>query len=99
MGFAAPADDELADTVTVGRYLLRDKDASYLLEMSGDAMVVAGILSGDMVVFERSHDYRPGDIVVVLSEDGYSLQYFRKKSAAGPVQIVGVVTGTFRKYY
>jgi DNA polymerase V len=98
MGFAAPADDELADTITVGQYLLRDKDASYLLQVESDAMVDAGILRGDMVIFERSHNYRAGDIVVVLTEDGYSLKYFRKQNI-GPVQIVGVVTGSFRKYY
>ncbi len=95
MGFAAPADDELADTITVGAYLLRDKDASYLLQMAGEAMKEEGILDGDMVVFERSHDYRVGDIVVALGEDGYTLTYFKKDT---PHQIVGVVTGSFRKY-
>lgn len=98
MGFAAPADDELADTITVGRYLLRDKDASYLLQMSGDSMQAEGILDGDMVVFERSHDYRKGDIVVSLGPDGYSLQYCGKQSADPDSRIVGVVTGSFRKY-
>jgi DNA polymerase V len=95
MGFAAPADDELADTITVGRYLLRDKDASYLLQMTGDAMQAEGILDGDMIVFERSHDYRAGDIVVALGDDGYALKYFNKTTSA---QIIGVVTGSFRKY-
>ena len=95
MGFAAPADDELADTITVGRYLLRDKDASYLLQMSGDRLIDAGILDGDMVIFERSSDYRTGDIVVLLGAEGYRLEYF-KKDIAG--QIIGVVTGSFRKY-
>lgn len=85
----------MADTITVGAYLLRDKDASYLLQMSGDSMAEAGILDGDMVVFERSHDYRAGDIVVVLGDDGYTLEYFKKGT---PRQIIGVVTGSFRKY-
>jgi SOS-response transcriptional repressor LexA len=95
MGFSAPANDELADTVTIGEYLLRDKDASYLLQMSGDSMLEAGILDGDMIAFERSHDYRVGDIVVLLGDDGYSLEYFKKGVAR---QFVGVVTGSFRKY-
>jgi SOS-response transcriptional repressor LexA len=47
------------------------------------------------VVFERSHDYRVGDLVVVLGDDGYTLEYFKKDI---PRQIVGVVTGSFRKY-
>ncbi|HEV8666504.1 MAG TPA: S24 family peptidase [Candidatus Paceibacterota bacterium] len=95
MGFAAPADDELADTVTIGRYLLRDKDASYLLQMSGDRFAADGILHGDMIIFERSRDFRVGDIVVALGDDGYSLEYFTKGMRG---QIIGVVTGSFRKY-
>ena len=112
-GFASPAEEELADTITVGEYLIRDKQASFLLEVEGDSMVDAGIHEGDMVIFERGSDYRPGDIVIALTEDGYTIKYLRKQhgkyflEAANPKyaaiypkegQIVGVVTGTFRKY-
>jgi SOS-response transcriptional repressor LexA len=112
-GFAAPAEDELADTITVGEYLIRNADASYLLEVEGDSMEDAGIHEGDMVVFERGHDYKPGDIVVALTENGYTLKYLRKKGSAYYLEaandsypdihpkegeIIGVVTSTFRKY-
>ena len=112
-GFASPADEELADTISVGEYLIRDKDASYLLEVDGDSMVDAGIHEGDMVIFERGAAYKVGDIVIALTEDGYTIKYLRKKAgkfyleAANPNypnihpkegEIIGVVTGTFRKY-
>jgi DNA polymerase V len=96
MGFAAPANDELANTITVGEYLLRDKDASYLLQMRGDAMQDSGILDGDMVVFERTGTYKPNDLVVVLDEDGYKLSYVKKDARIEG--IIGIVTGSFRKY-
>ncbi|HWH07478.1 MAG TPA: LexA family transcriptional regulator [Candidatus Paceibacterota bacterium] len=112
-GFAAPAEEELADTITIGEYLIRRPEASYLLEVEGDSMKDAGIQEGDMVVFERTHSYKPGDIVVALTEDGYTLKYLRKKGntyyleAANEAypniypregEIIGVVTSTFRKY-
>ena len=112
-GFASPAEEELADTITVGEYLIRDKNASFLLEVEGDSMEDAGIHPGDMVIFERSGNYKVGDIVIALTEDGYTIKYLRKKNAkfylepANPNypnihpkegQIVGVVTATFRKY-
>jgi len=97
MGFAAPADDELADTITVGQYLIRDKDASYLLEVGSDSLAESGILQGDLVIFERSGNYRPGDIVVVLNEEGYHLHYIKKGVLLR--DIIGVVTGSFRSYY
>lgn len=112
-GFAAPAEEELADTISIGEYLLRRPDASYLLTVEGDSMHDAGIRHGDMVVFERTQDYKPGDVVVALTEDGYTLKYLRKKGSGYYLEaanenypniypregeIVGVVTATFRKY-
>ncbi|MES2225844.1 MAG: S24 family peptidase [Patescibacteria group bacterium] len=112
-GFAAPAEEELADTITVGEYLLPRPDASYLLTVEGDSMIDAGIQSGDMVVFERTSDVKVGDIVVALTEDGYTLKYLRRKAgrlcleAANDAypdihpregEIVGKVVSTFRTY-
>lgn len=112
-GFAAPAEEELADTVLIGDYMIGDPNASYLLQVEGDSMQDAGIQSGDMVVFERTQGFRPGDIVVALTEDGYTLKYLRKKGRGFYLeaandrypdiypkegQIIGKVTSSFRKY-
>lgn len=112
-GFASAAEEELADTITVGDHLIRHKESSYLLKVEGDSMQDAGILEGDMVIFERRGDAKPGDIVVALTEDGYTLKYLRKKGnkvyleAANTIypkfypaegQIIGVVVSTFRTY-
>lgn len=112
-GFAAPAEEELADTVTIGEYLVGNPNASYLLTVEGDSMEDAGIQSGDMVIFERTQDYKPGDIVVALTEDGYTLKYLRKKGKTFYLEaanerypdiypkegeIVGKVSSTFRTY-
>ena len=112
-GFASPAEEDAADIITIGEYLVRDQDASYLLRVEGDSMDGAGILHGDLVVFERSAQYAPGDIVVALVEDGYTLKYLRRSprgfylEAANPKypkffpqdgQIIGVVTGSLRTY-
>jgi repressor LexA len=112
-GFAAPAEEEIADTVAIGDYLIRDPNASYLLQVEGDSMEGAGILHGDLVVFERTQDYKPGDIVVALTEDGYTLKYLRKRGARFHLeaanedypdihpregQIIGKAVSSFRKY-
>jgi len=96
MSFAAPANDELADTVTIGEFLIRDKDASYLLQMEGDTLSEEGIVHGDYIIFERSNDYKPGHLVVLLGSDGYHVKRLQKSMSI--VEVVGVVTGTFRKY-
>ena len=103
----------MADTISVGEYLIRDKDASWRLEVAGDSVEGAGSLAGDVVIFERTGSYKPGDIVIALTEDGYTLKFLRKKGAKyfleaanenyPPIypkegEIIGVVTGSFRKY-
>lgn len=112
-GFASPAEEELADTITVGEHLIRHKESSYLLKVEGDSMKDAGILEGDMVIFERRSDAKAGDIVVALTEDGYTLKYLRKKGSKvyleaanaeypkfypAEGQIIGVVISNFRTY-
>lgn len=112
-GFASPAEDELADTITVGEYLIRHKESSYLLEVEGNSMNDAGIQSGDMVIFERGRAANTGDIVVALTEDGYTLKYLRKKNGKAYLEaansefpniypkegeVIGVVTASFRTY-
>jgi len=113
-GFAAPVEEELLDTVSIGEYLIRHKESSYLLRVEGDSMRDAGIHHGDMVIFERRADASVGDLVVALTEDGYTLKFLRKRKskiyleAANSVypeihpkegQVIGVVTATFRKYH
>jgi repressor LexA len=45
------------------------RDADFLLRVSGDSMIDAGILDGDIVVVRRQQDARDGDIVVALAGD------------------------------
>ncbi|MBP7770439.1 MAG: peptidase [Candidatus Pacebacteria bacterium] len=113
-GFASPAEEDAADIISLEEFLLGDKEASYMLRVQGDSMRDAGILDGDLVVFERTQACRPGDIVVALIEDGYTLKYLRQEQgrfyleAANPQypilypkdgQILGVVTGSMRSYH
>ena len=112
-GFASPAEEEIADTIAVGDYLVRDPNASYLLKVEGDSMEDAGIRDGDMVIFERTHDVKPGQIVVALTEDGYTLKYLRMRGGRFYLEaandrypdihpkegeIIGRVVSTFRTY-
>jgi repressor LexA len=113
-GFASPIEDAISETLSLSEYLIRNKEASYILKVQGDSMQDAGIYDGDMVIFERTLDWKLGDIVVALTEDGYTLKYIRRdtskrlylepaNSAYPPIypregQVVGVVVSVFRKY-
>jgi len=49
-GFPSPAEEELVDTLSLDDFLIRKPDASYLLKVSGDSMIGAGIHPDDLVI-------------------------------------------------
>jgi repressor LexA len=42
-------------------------------------MIDAGICPGDMVVVERRAQYKPGQIVIAMVDNEYTMKYLRQK--------------------
>ncbi len=78
-GFPSPAEEELADTMTLDEYLIDNKEATFLLRVNGDSMKDAGIIQGDMVLVERNVTPHNGDIVIAEIDNNWTMKYFRKK--------------------
>jgi repressor LexA len=64
------AEEAVEDRVAVPKLVGRDAD--FLLRVTGDSMIEAGILDGDLVVVRRQDDARDGEIVVALVGDDES---------------------------
>lgn len=78
-GFPSPAEEELVDTLTLDEYLIDKPEASFLLRVSGDSMIDAGIHEGDLVIVERGSDPKNGDIVLACVDNEWTLKYYQKK--------------------
>jgi len=81
-GFPSPAEEELADTLTLDEYLITNKEATYILKVHGESMIEAGILPGDMLLVERGVEPRDGDIVIAQVDQEWTMKYFRKRGRA-----------------
>lgn len=77
-GFPTPAEEELADTMSMDDYLIKNKEATYMLKVSGESMKDAGILPGDMVLVDRSQIAVAGDIVIAEVDSQWTIKYLRK---------------------
>ncbi len=78
-GFDAPARDaNRYETLNLHTHLIERPNSSFLLEVSGDSMVEAGINSGDTIVVDRSLLPRAGDIVVATLDGDFTVKYYRK---------------------
>jgi SOS regulatory protein LexA len=113
-GFPSPAEEELRDTISLDEFLIQNPDASFLLKVSGDSMVNAGILPGDMVIVDRGQTGRSGDIVIAEVDGEWTMKFLKKSGdviwlvPANPkykpirpqreLKICGVVTAVVRKY-
>ena len=64
------ADEAVEEQIAVPAPLGRDAD--FLLRVTGDSMIEAGILDGDIVVVRKQDDARAGEIVVALVGDDES---------------------------
>jgi repressor LexA len=77
-GFPSPAEEELVDTISLDEYLIKNRDATFMLKVSGDSMADAGIIEGDMVLADRSASPRPGDIVIAEVDAEWTMKYLRR---------------------
>ncbi len=70
--------DEDRQYLTLDDYLIKDPTSSFLLKVSGDSMVNAGIFDGDVVVIERKTQAQTGDIVLAEIDREWTLKIYKK---------------------
>jgi len=100
--------------LSLDQFLIRKPEATFMLTVSGDSMIDAGIHPGDLVLVERGATPKSHDIVVAQVDDEWTLKYFikdrggvrlepanRKYKSIVPSRslvISGVVRTVIRKY-
>lgn len=113
-GFPTPAEEELVDTLNLDEFLVQRPEKSYLVKVSGDSMVDAGIHEGDFVVVERDRQPKPGDVVIAQVDGEWTLKTYDKRQGtvvlvaankkyplikpSGELVVGGVVVAVLRKY-
>lgn len=82
-GFPAVAEETELDTVSLDDYLVKKKEATYLLEVKGDSMIEEGIKEGDLVIAEKlpaGAEPKDGEIVIAEVDGGWTMKYFRRRA-------------------
>ena len=83
-GFPSPAEEELVDTLSLDELLIQNREATFLLKVSGDSMSGAGILPGDMVIVDKGQPPKSGDIVIAQVDGQWTMKYLRKRGDDRP---------------
>ncbi len=113
-GWPSPAEEELVDVLNLDAYLIQHPDQSYLIKVTGDSMIDAGICEGDLVIVERGRTPKDQDIVIAQVDGEWTMKYYQKRGTQAvliaankkyppivpqrELVVAGVVTGVIRKY-
>lgn len=68
-GFPSPAADYIAAKVDMNDYLIKNKNASFLVKVDSLSMLKAGIDVNDDLIVDRSLEAKHGDIIVALLDN------------------------------
>lgn len=112
-GYPLPASDN-HDIISIDQLLIEKPSETVMIKVRGDSMVEAGIHSEDLAIIKRSNQAQPGEIVVAIVDDQYTLKKlghdkhgyhlipanpeFSIIRPKGKLEIFGVLVGLVRKY-
>ncbi len=65
-GFPSPADDYVEKRLDLNEHLVRNRQATFFLRVSGDSMIGAGIHHDDLLIVDRSLPATHKKIVVAI---------------------------------
>jgi DNA polymerase V len=111
-GFPSPAADHVESRLSTDDYLIKNPTATYFVKVKGDSMIDAQIFDGDVLIVDRSIDPSVGKIILAEVNGAFTVKYLGKQKLipANPmykeinfdesesVTIIGVVTGSMRKF-
>ena len=63
-GFPSPAEDHVEQSLDITELLVTNPPATFYLRVTGESMLDAGILEGDILIVDRSKTAKHGDIIV-----------------------------------
>ena len=73
--------EENKNYLSLDEYLIGDPQSSFLLKVSGDSMIDAGIFDEDIVIIERKKEASNGDIVLAEIDREWTLKILRKDAS------------------
>lgn len=112
-GAPAYAQENFEDVFPLPLQYLRSNQELFMLNVSGESMIEAGIFDGDLIIVEKTPAAHNGQIVVALLDDEATVKTFYKEQGQIRLQpenramqpiivpdaaILGVVIGLFRRF-
>lgn len=79
-GFPSPADDYLEGALDLNNHLIRHPAATFVVRVSGNSMINAGIFNNDLLIVDRSLEPANGKIVIAVINGELTVKRFQKNA-------------------
>ncbi len=76
-GFPSPAQDYMEGEIDLNDVLIRHKEATFYVRISGDSMMDAGIQDGDLAVVDRQLEASDGNFVIAFVDGEFTIKQFK----------------------
>jgi len=81
-GFPSPAQGYYTGPVDLNRHLITDPTSTFIVRVSGDSMIGAGIFDGDEIIVDRSLTARDGSVVVAVVDSELTVKRLRLEAGS-----------------
>lgn len=79
-GCPAPADDHMEQGINLNHHLIRNPASTFMVRISGNSMIDAGIYEGDEIIVDRSIPASHGKIVVAVVDNELTVKRLHNKN-------------------
>ena len=79
-GFPSPATDYMENKLDLNEHLIKHPAATFIVKAKGPSKTDAGILSGDLLIVDRSIDPKSNNIVIASIFGDLAVKKLRKKA-------------------
>lgn len=112
-GMPILAVENIEETFSIPLNFVKSTNELFMLKVSGESMIDAGILDGDLAIIEKTNTAQNGEIVVALIDNEATIKRFFKEDGYFRLQpenptmkpiivnecsIIGKLAGIYRKY-
>ena len=84
--------------MSLDEYIVKNKEATYMLSVVGDTLVEYGMHDGDMVLVERGRIPKIADLVIAWHGDSFRIRKYTIQNGQESLHAEAVVIAIIRKY-
>ena len=77
-GFPSPAEDYVEARLDLNEHLIKNPAATFFVRVEGNSMIGAGIHSGDILIVDKSKEYRNNSVIIAIINGEFTVKRIRK---------------------